>query len=139
MSAQEIRAWRNLAKKLVVNEERTKLLGILQAKGVGLRDEEEFFRNEKSKFKKGGTAISFEKKSKEIIAQTMKLKIKDCRLEWEGIRKMRNRKMNKVQALLGPNSRKCRWVMNDIKKNCEVLRVKMRKKFKDKAILLVDR
>ena len=54
MSAQEIRAWRNLAKRLVVTEERTKLLSSLLSRGVGLKEEEDFFRHEKSKFKGGG-------------------------------------------------------------------------------------
>ena len=137
MSAQEIRAWRNLAKRLVVTEERTKLLSSLLSRGVGLKEEEDFFRHEKSKFKGGGRMGVAEKGSKEIITQITKWKLRDSKIEGEGIRRLRNRKMNKVQVLLGPNSRKCRWIMEDIKKNCDKLRKRLRDKYKTKVERLV--
>ena len=87
MSAQEVRAWRNLAKQLVMIEERSKLLGMLIARGIGLREEEEFMIHEKEKFRGEKVGKLFEKKSKEMVAQTMKLKIKDNNIIGERVRK----------------------------------------------------
>ena len=51
MTSREIRVFRNLSSKLIKIEERGRLLGILIARGVGLKEEEEFVRHEEGKLK----------------------------------------------------------------------------------------
>ena len=51
MSAQEIRALRNLATKLVRIEERDKLIGNLMRIGIGMREVEEYVRHKESKLR----------------------------------------------------------------------------------------
>ena len=73
MSAQDKREYRNLAKNLVQAEERSILLGILVARGVEFKEEEEYYKHEASKFK-GGKKLELRK---ELIVRTMKKKMKE--------------------------------------------------------------
>ena len=139
MSAQEVRAWRNLAKQLFMVEERSKLLGMLIAKGIGLREEEEFMIHEKEKFRGEKVGKLFEKKSKEMVAQTMKLKIKDNNIIGERVRRARNHKKGVVELRLGSNSRKFRWIIKDIKENCDKLRNELKVKYRDKVEFLTKK
>ena len=72
MTSREIRVFRNLSSKLIKIEERGRLLGILIARGVGLKEEEEFVRHEEGKLKCQKTNL---KKRKEIIKLLMIEKI----------------------------------------------------------------
>ena len=76
MSAQDKREYRNLAKNLVQAEERSILLGILVARGVGFKEEEDFYRHEvrKLKFKGGRNILELRK---ELVVRTMKKKLID--------------------------------------------------------------
>ena len=67
----EVRKFRNLSKKLVKIEERSKLMERLMARNVGFKDLEEFVLREKNKrgiLKKGGEGI---------VDQLMKEKFRD--------------------------------------------------------------
>ena len=50
MSAQDVRAFRNLSAKLVKVEERGNLLGTLISSNLGVREVEEFVIHEESKY-----------------------------------------------------------------------------------------
>ena len=77
MVASEMRKFRNVATKLVESEERDRMLKSLLSKGIGLREEEEFMKNEESKLR-GGKTITMKK---EIIQSLMKNKIRD-NIKW---------------------------------------------------------
>ena len=99
MSAQEIRANRNLSSRLVRTEERSKLLGNLIARGVGLKEEEEFLRHEHSKFRCNREY----RKKKEIITLAMKEKLRNDRKFEAKTRKSRNLMLGKIEGKWGKN------------------------------------
>ena len=83
MSALEIRAFRNIATKLVKSEERGKLLGNLKSARVGVREVEEFVSHEENKLR--GTETKNYKSRRELVAQTMELKINDNWIKSQGL------------------------------------------------------
>ena len=56
------------------------------------------------------------------------IKKRDNLREGNKIRKTKNRLRQTIEEILGPNSRKCRWVMRSIKNNGVKLRTRLRKK-----------
>ena len=67
----------------------------------------------------------------------MKLKLRDNRILGDKIRSQRNRLRGKIEDILGPRSRKYRWVMRSIRENNGKLRQRMRKKNEKKFSFLV--
>ena len=65
MTAQEVRMFRNVSKKLVEVEQRTKLLEELRKKNVCLNEEEWFVQKSCEKFKTLGNKKGFLKKHRE--------------------------------------------------------------------------
>ena len=55
MAAKDVRAFRDLTKKLTACEERSRLLDNLIKAKVGLREVEEYVRKEKEKLRGGGS------------------------------------------------------------------------------------
>ena len=123
MSAQEIRAYRTTSTRLVRIEERDKLLGNLVQAGIGLKEVEEFVEETKLR----GTRMNYKLK-REIVAKTMKVKIRDNRALGDRVRSTRNHLRQKIEGVLGPRSRQCRWVMKSVKENGIKLRNNIRKK-----------
>ena len=75
MTAQEARVYRKTAIKLIVAEERTKLLKGLIAQKVGFKEEEDFIEHELTKLK--GKNQNFKKEREGILALLMGRKLKD--------------------------------------------------------------
>ena len=134
MSAQEIRAFRNIATKLVKTEERGKLMGNLKNARVGLREIEEFVLKEENKLR--GTEGKNYKLRRELVAKAMDLKIKDNWKTGVGLRKARNRLKGKIEEILGPGSRKYRWLLKSVGENCAKTREKLKKKYMKKLEFL---
>ena len=137
MSALEIRAFRNLAYKLVKIQERGKLMGNLISAGIGLREVEEFVRHEVNKLKgsyhkEGNQQMNRNnyifKNTREIVAKTMAMKQKDNIKMGRGTTRARNKLKGKIEEKLGPRSRQCRSIMKSVNENCKKLRDKLKTK-----------
>ena len=138
MAAQEVREYRNLSKKFVEIEERGRLLKTLLTRKNGLNEEEHFVQKELVKIKGVNGNISKIKfnQRKEIIALSMKYKVKDNHLHGEKIRKKRNWYKGKVERLLGNRSTEYRKLMQEVKKSNKILRLKLKKKYEKKVMTL---
>ena len=136
MSAREIRAYRNLAAKLTNIEERGRLIGNLIARGVGFKEEEEFFKHERSKFQCKTTQIT---KKKEIIKMVMMDKQRDNQKHGKKIRSLRNKTLVEIENTLGKNSRPCRELRKSVRSNVQHLRRKLRAKYDKKTTFLVKK
>ena len=134
MSAQDRREYRNLSKLLVQTEERQTLLEILVARGVGFKEEEEYFWHEANKLKGGTNKLELRK---ELIVKTMKRKLKDNLITKERVQKSKNRCRGRIEMALGPKSRACRWFMKDVKENCKKTRRELKEKYRKKVWFLV--
>ena len=118
MAESDIRAYRTISKRLVRVEERGIMLRNLLAKGIGLKEEEDFIMRLGSKFK---CRKKFGKR-KEILGIMMKEKLRD-NTYWEGkTRSLRNHFLWKIEKTLGSNSRPCRSIREEIKVTCKKLR-----------------
>ena len=84
MSAQDRREYRNLSKSLVQAEERQTLIEILVARGVGFKEEEEYYRHEASKLKGGTNKLELRM---ELVVRTMKKMLKDNLITKERVQK----------------------------------------------------
>ena len=135
MTAREIRAFRKLSSKLVKIEERGRLLGILIARGVGLREEEDFIRHEEGKLKCQKTNLM---KRKEIVKLLMIEKKKDNLKLENKTRKIRNLTLGTIEGKLGRNSKKCRELRSQVRVNCQFLRAKVRMK-NDKKVMFLSK
>ena len=101
MAAPDIRAYRTISSRLIRVEERGIMLKNLLAKGIGLKDEEDFLSRVGSKFK---SRKKFGKR-KEVLGLMMREKIRD-NLYWEGkTRSLRNHFLGKIEKALGRNSK----------------------------------
>ena len=73
------------------------------------------------------------KKNRAIVRQLMELKIIDNVKDSQKLRRARHKMRSKVEEILGPQSRRCRSKVQNIKSNgaklCEKLRDKSNKKF----------
>ena len=135
MVASEMRKFRNVATKLVESEERDRMLKSLLSKGIGLREEEEFMKNEESKLR-GGKAIT---KKKEIIQSLMKNKIRD-NVKWgEKLRRLKNKTKGKIEAKLGKDSEEVKNLLSNVKQNQAKARTKLRKKNLNKVEFLTKK
>ena len=135
MVASEMRKFRNVATKLVESEERDRMLKSLLSKGIGLREEEEFMKNEESKLR-GGKAIT---KKKEIIQSLMKNKIRD-NVKWgEKLRRLKNKTKGKIEAKLGKDSEEVKNLLSNVKQNQAKTRTKLRKKNLNKVEFLTKK
>ena len=133
MSAQDVRAFRNLSAKLVKVEERSNLLGTLISSNIGVREVEEFVRNEENKLK--GSKINFLKK-RELVKSAMKIKARDNLRVGDKIRKSRNHLRRTIEDTLGPRSRTCRGIMKSVKVNTAKLRERLKRKNMKKIAFL---
>ena len=93
MTAKDIKTHRKVTYQLVEAEERSCLIRNLLAKGVGFREEEEFLKKERDKFKGGGI---FDKK-KETVKLAMGEKLND---NYKLIRKL-GRQKTKLEKTIG--------------------------------------
>ena len=94
MVAWDTRVLKRLTVKLIIAEERSQHLKKLVKKKIGLREEEEFLRKEKSKLR----GIKFDSKKKEkVIALIMEEKLKDNLRYQEEIKKLRNKARRKME------------------------------------------
>ena len=99
MTAQEVREFRSVSKKLIEAEERNKLLKSLLKSKVCLREEELFMQKIDSKFKALGNKEGIlSKKHDEMALLTMKYKIKDNNLYGVKLRKRRDRLRGKIES-----------------------------------------
>ena len=102
MTAQEVRQFRNVSKKLIEVEQRTKLLEELRKKNVCLGEEEWFVQKTSEKFKSLGNKKGFIKKHRdEMVNMSLKFKIKDNNLHGIKLRKKRNWLRSRLELTLG--------------------------------------
>ena len=128
MSAKEVRAFRNLASKLVKTEETGKLLGNLISANIGVREIEEFVIHEDKKLKGNNVSNSNARYRREMVSNCMKIKFRDNWKTGVGIRKARNKLKGNIEEKLGPNSREFRGIMKSVNNNCMTLRMRLKHK-----------
>ena len=127
MTAKEIRAYRNAAKRCTVTEARGRHFQDLLAGNIGLREIEEDVRKESSKFKGGS---QFDKwRSREIVKLFMQEKLRDNKLFGVKLRKMRFDLRKSIEAAYGMNSRKVKNLVKSVRNHSFGLRNDLRKKY----------
>ena len=132
MTASDIRAYRTISRRLIRVEERGIMLKNVLAKGIGLREEEEFISRMGSKFK---SRKKFGKR-KEVLGIMMKEKMRD-NFYWEGkTRSLRNHFLRKIEKTLGRDSKPCRRLREEVREVCRRLRKKIKDRYEDKANFL---
>ena len=133
MTAEDVRAFRNLSKKLTECEERTRMLENLMKCKVGLREVEEYVNKEREKLRNGE---KFSPKS-EIVNGVMKAKFRDNISFGIRLRKRKNIFKVKLEKTLGQQSCKYRKIVRECKEERERLRKTLRKKYTKKCQFLV--
>ena len=138
MTAKEVRDYRNVNKKLVEVEERSKLLQVLRKKGVNLSEEEYHVQRTFAKFrvlgdKKGLIA----KKQEEIMSLSLNLKIKDNNLYGGRLRRKKNWLRGKLEDMMGKKSPDWRKLEDDIRTHCSKHRRQLKEKNRKKVEHLV--
>ena len=134
-SAKDIRTLRNLSSKLVVCEERDRFFGNLTRLGIGVKEVEDFVKNNIEKLKNQNNNLKGKHRS-ELVAKAMDIKLKDNKGDLKKVKTRRNQLLKKLESELGHRSRVCRKVRKSISENCSKLRLKVRKKFVKKTEFL---
>ena len=134
----EKREFRNVSKKLVEAEERTKLLKELLKNKVCLREDEEFVRNSNLKFRVLGEKMGqMDRKREEFLGMTLKYKIRDNILYGVKVRRKRDGLRRKLEEMLGKKSLELRQLVREVNEYGSRLRLDIRKKNKKKVKHLV--
>ena len=133
----ESRTYIKLARKLVICEERTKLLRMMIQEGVGFREEEQFVLHEAEKLK--GNNDHFKKERREILAPIMKRKLKDNIIYEKNLRTRRDQARREMESTMGPNSTACRKVVKKSKEEGTRLRLNCKKKNTSKLRFLINK
>ena len=136
MSAREIRAYRNVSTKLTKIEERGRLIGILMARGVGFKEEEEFIEHEETKFHSNKNKM---KRKREIVKMLMMEKKRDNAKHENRTRKLRNKMLGSIEGILGRKSRPCRELRKSVRIDNQNLRLKLRAKNDKKVAFLTKK
>ena len=140
MVAKEVREFRTTSKKLVMCEERSKLLLDLRKKRVCLSEEEIFVQNLHSKFKiLGAKRGVMEKQRNELVDLTLKYKIRDNNLVGIKTRKRRDYLRRKLENEMGSKSAGWKTLIEEIKTNSSRLRAKLKSENKSKVEHLVKK
>ena len=91
MTAKEVRDYRNVCKKLIEVEEKSKLFQVLRKQGVNLPEEEYQIQKSFTKFKVLGDKRGIlAKKHEEMMSLSLNLKIKDNNLYGVKLRRKKN-------------------------------------------------
>ena len=140
MTAQEVRMFRNICKKLTEVEQRTKLLEELRRKNVCLSEEEWFVQKTFNKCKTLGNKKGFVKKHREeMVNMSLKVKIKDNNLYGVKLRKKRNWLRSRLENTMGSKSPELKKILSEIKELSAKQRDRLKKKHKNKVIHLVKK
>ena len=140
MAAKEVREYRTLSKKLVEIEERGRMLVRLQKKRIFLTEEELFVQNLQTKFKILGDKKGVRgKQREEVMAVTMKYKVKDNNLYGIKVRRRRNYLRGKLESEMGNKSKEWKKLMEEVKKNCDKVRKPLKLKFDKKVGFLMKK
>ena len=134
MTAQEIRGYRSMSKKLVQIEERAKLLEQLKKRQICLGEEEVFVQNLIKKFKVLGDKTEMKTNCHNDIASiALKYKIRDNSLQCTKVRKKRNWLRGRVETVLGSRSSTCRNLIEEVKQYTTKYRKKLKLKNQKKV------
>ena len=138
MAAKEERLFRDVSKKLVETEERSRMLAKLLKNNVGLNEDELFILNSDSKFKvlKNKDNI-LGRKHKELSGIILKYKIKDNDLFGVKLRKRRDWLKGSLEKSLGNRSKECRKLFKEVKEYGRKHRMILRRKYERKVEHLV--
>ena len=140
MAAKEVRELRTISKKLVMIEEKNKLLLELRKKKICLPEEEMFVQNLHSKFKILGERRGvIEKQRSEFVSLSLKYKIRDNNLHGVKVRKKRDYLWKKLETEMGKKSSGWKCLLQEIKANSSKLRVKLKDKYKKKVVHLTQK
>ena len=131
MTAQDRRELRKITYQVVEAEERGVLIRNLLSKGVGFREEEEFWKKEKLKLKGGK---EFDKK-KGIVNLAMKEKLQDNYKHLVKLKKLRTKLAGRIENKVGMTT--MRKIRSDIKNGTKVIRHRTKEKYKNKEKFLV--
>ena len=116
MAIQEDRELRNTAIKCIEGEMRVKLLKELLKRGIGLREVEDFVRNERSKFRGGGLKKKLSlKKHREIVKKFMSEKLREAKGEGIKLRKLKKICLTKLETRLEFDKREFDRIKKEVK------------------------
>ena len=140
MTAKEVREYRNVCKKLVEVEERSKLLEVLRKKGVTLSEEEYHIQKIFSKFrvlgdKKGVLA----KKHDEMMSLSLSMKIRDNNLHGGRIRRRKNWLKGRLGEAMGKKSSDWKKLEEEVRGFCSQHRRHLKEKNGKKVEHLVKK
>ena len=134
MTAQEAREYRNMCKKLVEAEERSKLLKELVRKNVSFNEDEIFIGKTQSKFRVLGEKEGEIKKGhNEMVKFGLKFKLKDNKLHAIKMRRRKDWLRHRLESTLGGKSKEFLEMMEDVKKKNMVYRKLLMKKNQKKV------
>ena len=140
MTAKEIREYRNVSKKLVEVEERSKMLEKLKKHKVCFSEEEGFVRDMGSKMKILGNKRSVKtKQHEEFVSLALKYKLRDNALLGTKLRKRRDWLRRKIEENLGSRSSQCRRLVDEVKTYAIAHRGKVKLKNKKKVEHLISK
>ena len=138
MTAKEVRDYRNVCKKLIEVEEKTKLFQVLRKQGVNIPEEEYQVQKVFSKFKVLGEKRGvLTKKHEEMMSLSLNLKIKDNNLYGGKLRRKKNWLRGKLEESLG--KKEYRKLEDDVRQYGSRHRKHLKEKHKRKAEHLVKK
>ena len=115
MVAFEVKAYSRICYKLVESEERSRMVKYLVEQKVVFREVEEFARRQITKLKIKGTLPKFcEKRRREIIALSIKTKLKDEITLGNKLRKKKQFLKGRLEELVGRKTHTCRRQKREI-------------------------
>ena len=121
-------------------EERTKLLRMMNSRGVGFKEEESFLIHEMKKLKgNNNRKANYWKDRREILALLMTRKLRDNILLEKDLRMKRDRARRNMSEALGPNSTACRKIVRRSKEEGVRLRMNCKSKNEAKLKFLVNK
>ena len=115
MTAQEVRQFRNASKKLVIAEERSKLLEELRKKKICFGEEEVFAQKSLLKLKSLGANKGVTKSQHdELIMVSLKYKIRDNNQDCVRTRRKRNWLRGRLESVLGAKSVEMKRIVSEV-------------------------
>ena len=138
MTAKEVRDYRNVCKKLIEVEEKSKLFQVLRKQGVNLPEEEYQIQKSFTKFKVLGDKRGIlAKKHEEMMSLSLNLKIKDNNLYGVKLRRKKNWLKGKLEEGLG--KKEFRKLEDEIRQHGSRHRKQLKEKHMKKAEHLVKK
>ena len=134
MTAKEVREFRNVSRKLVEVEERSKMFQVLRKQGVTLSEEEYQVKKNFSKFRVLGDKRGvLDKNRRDIVSLSLTMKIKDNNLFGVKLRRKKNWLIGRLEDGMGKKSLEFRMIMKEVREHNAKLRGLLKEKNRKKV------